>query len=170
MGFLDFLKDLFPPGENPLRGMEPQCIHYKWVTLRLPAGWRFAQADGRSFKVIGPGDCSVDCLFSGLLHDDHNIRARDFEKKYKKGIVQSTSKYFLESKSVRDEILPTGVLWLEATDLKGQTQQLRIALLNPRPQNMEWLPPVLLVTCMMPGTPNERFEVLRNALRSAEWN
>lgn len=177
MGVLDFLKKLFPPGDgNPLLAMEPQCVRYKYLTLRLPTGWRFTNADGRSFTASGPGGCAVEFFLAGInAPGGGGVKAEEFENK-RKDIVRLMGKYFLESKSAGETILPTGVLWMEATDIQGPNQRLRIALLNPRPRNQEWVPPMLQVTCTMPGVSAgegfgaERFEALRSALRSAEWN
>ena len=175
MGVVDFLKKIFPPGKNPLLAMEPQCVRYQWLTLRLPAGWRFTEADGRSFKASGPGGCSVDFFLSGISDGDEALRASKFEKK-RKGLIQLLGKHFLEGKSGGETVLPTGVIWMEAADTRGKDKRLRIALLYPKPRNSEWVPPILQVTCTMPAASAgdafgaERFEALREALRSAEWN
>jgi hypothetical protein len=169
MGFGDFLKNLFPQGENPLQAMEPQCLRYRWVTLRLPTGWRFTQADGRSFRITGPGDCLVDGFFSDVSRGRHYVMARDFDQK-RDEIVELASKHFLEGKSLRPEVLPAGALWLEAADTKADRQRLRIVLINPRPHNQERLPPMLLVTCTASGAPSDAFRALRDSLRSAQWN
>lgn len=175
MGVLDFLKKLFPQGESPLLAMEPQSVRYKYLTLRLPTGWRFTHADGRSFTASGPGSCSAEFFFAVITEPYRLLKAHEFEEK-RKDIVRLMGKYFLEGKAAGETTLPTGVLWMEATDIQGQNQRLRIALLNPRPRNQEWLPPMLQVTCTMPGASaggslgGERFEALRTALRNAEWN
>lgn len=172
MGVVDLLKKIFPPGKNPLLAMEPQCVRYQWFTLRLPAGWRFTEADGRSFKASGPGGCLVDFFLAGLKG---GIKASDFEKN-REGLIQLLGKYILEEKSGGETVLPTGVIWMEAADTRGKDKRLRIALLNPKPRNIEWIPPILQVTCTMPAASAgdafgaERFEALREALRGAEWN
>lgn len=179
MGILDFLKKVFPPGESPLLAMEPQCVRYQWLTLRLPAGWRFTQADGRGFTASGPGSCSAEFFFANVIKGarerGQRLRAQEFENE-RKNLVQLMGKHFLEGKSGGETILPTGVVWMEATDAQGQGKRLRIALLNPRPRNQEWIPPMLQVTCTIPGGPSseglgaDRFDALRAALRSIEWN
>jgi hypothetical protein len=179
MGLSDFLKKLFPPGESPLLSMEPQCVRYQWLTLRLPAGWRFTQADGRSFTASGPRGYSVGFFFANVIKGAHErgqrLRAQEFENE-RKNLVQLMSKHFLEGKSSGEAILPNGVVWMEATDAQGQGKRLRIALLNPRPRTEEWIPPMLQVTCTIPsgsssvGLAADRFEALRAALRSIEWN
>ncbi|HET9405533.1 MAG TPA: hypothetical protein VFO57_13215 [Burkholderiales bacterium] len=179
MGLSDFLKKLFPPGESPLLSMDPQCVRYQWLTLRLPAGWRFTQADGRSFSASGPGSCSVAFFFANVVKGAHKsgqrLRAQEFEDE-RKNLVQLMGKYFLEGKSGGETILPTGIVWMEATDTQGQGKRLRIALLNPRPRNQEWIPPMLQVTCTTPGGSSreslgaDQFEALRAALRGIEWN
>ena len=175
MGVIDFLKKMFPPGKNPLISMEPQCVRYEWLTLRLPAGWRFTEADGRGFKASGPGGCVVDGHLARVTLGSEKIRTADFEKK-RKVVVQFLHKYVLEGKSRGETILPTGEIWMEATDTRGRDKRLRIALFNPKPRNAEWIPPTLQVTCTMPASSAgdsfsaERFQALRDALVSAEWN
>jgi len=175
---LDFLKKLFPPAEkpkNPLLGMEPDCVRYEWLTLRLPTGWRFTEADGYYCKASGPGGCSFDIFFSRIGSEDYGAKAVKFEK-HGKELLEMTSRSFLEVESAAATTLPTGVLWMEATATAGKVDRLRIALINPKPRNSELLPPILMLNCTLPaGTAAspfgaERLEALRAALRAAEWN
>src|SRR3954453_21256309 len=158
MGVLDFLKKLFPPGENPMLGMEPQCVRFRWLTLRLPPGWRFTEADGMNFKAAGPGDCAVDGFLAGVHGSG---KAGD--------LVRLMSEHFFRKGSAPAEtVLAHGVVWLEAVEGRGKEKTLRLALIKPKPGEGGRLPPVLQVTCTLPGT--SAAEALRAALRSAQWN
>lgn len=169
MGILDALKKLIPKGEPP-PVMEPQCVRHRFLTVRLPTGWQFTQADERVFAASGPGGCLVQFLLAAI-NMRGGAKASEFEE-HRKDIVRLVRDYFLESKSAEETIMPTGVMWMEATDVHAKDRRLRIVLLNTRPRNHDWLPPMLQVTCTMPGgsTTDKRFEELRAALRSVEWN
>ena len=175
MGLSAFLKKLFPPGENPLRSMEPQCIQYRWVTVRLPLGWQFTKAEGLSFTASGPGPCEATFFLAAVNSGRRPFMAADFEKERKK-LITLMGTYALEGKAGPETVLPNGVVWMEATDTHKGSPRLRVALVNPRPRNEDRIPPMLQVTCTMPagstagGLTAERFEALRAALRSAEWN
>jgi len=180
---LDFLKRLFPPAEkpkNPLLGMEPGCVRYEWLTLRLPTGWRFTQADGPHCEASGPGGCSVNIFFAriggqGIGGESYAAKAAEFEQN-RKALLEMASRQFLQVEAAAVKTLPTGVLWMEATDSAGKADHLRIVVINPKPRNSELLPAFLTVDCTLPaGSATspfgaERLEALRAALRGAEWN
>jgi hypothetical protein len=172
MGLSDLLKKIFPPGKNPLLGLEPQCVRYDCLTLRVPTGWRFTEGDGWAFKASGPGDCRAELFLANVVSGWHP-NASEFEANRKR-LVSLIAKHILRSENATETMLPTGVMWMEAMDA-GREKQLRVALLNTRPRYSDLLPPMLQVTCTMPagGTESftaETFHALRNALRNIEWN
>lgn len=174
MGVVDFLKKIFPPGKNPLLAMEPQCVRYQWLTLRLPADWRFTQADGRSCKASGPGGCSAEFFIVPAFNRYVDVQKVERNRAHFAKIMRN---YIFKSRVAVETILPTGLLWMEASDIQGQEERLQIALFNPQSRNPEFLQPTSLqVTCTMrrasagAAFSAERFEQLRGALRSIEWN
>lgn len=171
MGIFDSLKKALAPEEPPFRGMEPQCVRYGWFTMDLPAGWQFTQADNRRFAVSGPGSCYVEVEF---MHP-RGFSMSAFDK-HRETMLQIMRRS-VQSPSAKEKHLMTGVMWVEATDVQENAQRQRIALFNSRPRNPEdHPPPVLTVTCTLPGTSAgaafdaERTEPFCEALRSIKWN
>lgn len=170
MGIFDFLKNSGASRE-PLLALEPQCVRYEWFTMSLPAGWQFTQADSRSFAASGPGGFLAEVKFA----HPRGFTMSSFDK-HREAILQ-IMRGFLQSRSGKEKKLMTGVMWMEAIEVQGKAQRLRIALFNSRPRNLEDLPPpLLMVTCTLPGTSAgaafdvERTEIFSEALQSVKWN
>ena len=150
--------------------MEPACVRYDWFTLRLPTGWQFTGADKQAFRISGPGGSTVEIVFLS----PRGFRMTDVDKHRR--LLLQLMQNFVENRPNETD-LPAGVLWAEAMDVQGQSERMRIALFNMRPQNLEDPPPpILQVTCTMPNSSPgsrlgaERFEQLRAALRGIEWH
>ena len=174
MGILDLLKKLMPEGEPP-PAMEPQCVRHKYLTIRLPVGWRFLSADPRKFEASGPGGASAEFYISHVYEGRRLMKAEEVEQRREE--IRKIHRMLLGSNSAQEEVLPGGALWMEAGDTQGESQRLQIVVLNPKPRAAEIpSPPSVHVICKMPGASAgggfsaERFEALRAAVRSLEWN
>lgn len=175
MGILDLLKKLVPEGE-PFPAMEPRCVRHKYLTIRLPVGWQFLSADPRKFEASGPGGALAEFYVSHISTGPRRLlKAEEVEQRREE--IRKIQRMLVGGKSAHEEVLPGGVLWMEAGDTQGENHRLQIALLNPKPRAAEIpSPPSVHVICTMPGASAgagfsaERFEALRAAVRSLEWN
>ena len=176
MGIADFLKKLFPPGKNPLLALEPQCLRHVFLTLRLPQGWQFTgHNDSRMFKATGPGGAAAELSIAPAFNQ--RVEAKNAEQN-RAQFVKVMRDHVFKGRKPSEEVLSTGVLWMEAKDVQGGNERLEVVLFHPQSRSPERLgqPTRLQITCTLPqGSADaafraERFEALRAALRAVEWN
>jgi len=179
MGILDWLKEQLHPPSDVL-AMEPQCLRHRVLTVRLPVGWQFTRADSWRFTATGPGGCSAEftlrrIVSGGTAENQIHMKANEVEG-HRQEIIQMLRDQFLKG-DVKEMKAPEGVLWLEQSDVEGQNSRLLIAILNSKPRDPEiGPPPIIHIVCTAPGGAAgggftaERFDALRSAMRSAEWN
>jgi hypothetical protein len=181
MGLINWLKKYFPDPPSDVLSMEPQCLRHRVLTVRLPTGWQFTHADSWRFSATGPDGCSVQCDFRRVITggtDLHNYTYMKAEEigRQRQELIQTLQKYVLGG-SANEVKAPDNILWLERSDVEGQRARLQIAVLNSALRDREiGPPPVLHIVCTAPSGSSggafsaDRFNALRSAVRSAEWN
>ena len=164
MGLLDALKGLIPKGE-PFP-WDPQSIRHPLFTLRLPENWRFTRADWGRATATGPAGQTVEFYYSGRAQP---VTAKDMPKMLElQGMLVKHDAGFKSAPT--QSTLTNGVLWTEASELKGTEQQFVVYVLKLREEGT-------MQICLRTSVPvssgalgAERLETLRGVLRSVEWS
>jgi len=175
MGFLDALKKLLPK-EEPLP-WDAQSVCLPFLTVRLPAGWRFTQATWRSARALGPGEQPVEFYFTADT-ENRPMTPRDAESarpeilRLMGGLVKHDAGL---NATPAQSVLPNGVLWTEANEVKGAERWFVVYLANLQPRAAEFKMRMAQI-CMRTRVPvsvgalgDERLETLRGVMRSVEW-
>lgn len=176
MGFLDALKKLVPKSE-PMP-WDAQSVRHALFTLRLPEGWRFTRADWDRAAATGPANQSVEFYFApqGVKPKpapEEIEGARPKVLELMKMLVKHDAR--LDATPVQT-VLPNGLLWTEASEVRGTEQRFVAYVMNLRPGATEHpgMCPMICLRTSVQVTSGalgaERLETLRGALRAVEWN
>lgn len=176
MGFRDVLKKLFPERE-PLQWDAHSVRHPLGIALRLPEGWQFTAFDEVTADASGPGNQAVKfyirAQFLSMMPSPEEIESfRPKALELMKGLVKHDSQ--LNATPVQ-KVLPSGVLWTEASEVKGAEQHFVAYAVNLQPRDAKYegkCPMICLRTSVPAGSGAlgaERLEKLREVLRTAEW-
>lgn len=173
MGLLDVLKKLVPKSEP----LDPHVLRHELFTLRLPDGWRFTRDDGRTVAAVGPANQAATFYFNwgaeGVPATAQEIeRARPKMLELLGMLVKADARF--KATPVKN-VLPSGVLWIEASEVQGAEQQFVIYMANPQPRKPQ-RPAMLIQISLRTSVPvssgalgAERLETLRGVLRNVEW-
>ena len=164
MGFLDALKRLVPKSE-PMP-WDARTIRHQQFTLRLPDGWRFTRADWSRAAAIGPADQAVELSY--LVRKQPDLKSQDAPKLL--DLMRMLVRHDAGINSTPTQAtLPNGVLWTEASEVKGSEQQFVVYVLKLQQ-------PQVTHICLRPSCPvssgglgAERLETLRGVMRAVEW-
>ena len=170
MGFLDALKKLVPKTE-PVP-WDARCLRHPAFTLRLPEGWRFTQADWDRATVRGPADQAVELYYSGQQEDMPTTpeaieRARPKYLELMRGLVKHDARL---KATPTQSVLRNGVLWTEASEVKGAEQQFVVYTIHLQPARLIQLTLRTSIPVSSGALGAERLETLRGVMRGVEWN
>lgn len=165
MGFLDALKKLVPTAE-PMP-WDAQTIRHRQFTLRLPAGWRFTRADWARAAAIGPADQPIELFFA--VRPQPGLTSQDAPKllDLMRMLVRHDAKL---SGTPTQATLPNGVLWTEASEVKGTEQRFVAYVLKLQEYGTVQICLRASVPLSSGAIGAERLETLRGVLRAVEWN
>jgi hypothetical protein len=170
MGLLDALKGLLPKSE-PFP-WDPQSIRPPQFTLRLPEGWHFTEADWRSAKAAGPAGQSVDFIYTahvkGVPASVEELQRAQPKYLEMQGMLVKHDAGLKAAPS--SSVLPNGVLWTEASEVKGAEQRFVVYLMRLQPAKMMQLCVRTSIPVSSGALGAERLETLRGVLRGVEWN
>jgi len=179
MGLSDWFKKLFEP-PNFVSKEEPHCLRHYVLTLRLPAGWQFTVPSSDQFTATGPGGCSASCVFgrvwtSGTQDNPSYMSAKEMRGR-RPEFIKLLQNWFKGGGAVEVKSADN-ILWLERSKADAQSALLEMAIVNYAPRDPVLDPPwVLRIDCTAPAGAGggtfvaDRFDALRTALQSAEWN
>jgi len=164
MSFLDGLKKLLPQGE-PLP-WDAQTIRHADFTLRLPDGWRFTRADWGGAAAAGPADQALQLFFAARRQP--RLTSEDMPQLL--DLMRMLVRYDAKFKSTPTQAtLPNGVLWTEASEVKGTVQQFVVYVLKPYETRSRQVCLRTSVPVSSGGFGAERLETLRGMMRAIEW-
>lgn len=165
MGFLDALKKLVPKSE-PMP-WDVQTIRHQQFSLRLPEGWRFTRADSGRAAAIGPADQAVELFYS--VRTQPGLTSQDAPKllDLMRMLVRHDARF---NSTPTQATLPNGVLWTEASEVKGTEQQFVVYVLKLQETRTTQICLRTSVQVSSGRLGAERLETLRGVMRAVEWN
>jgi hypothetical protein len=170
VGLLDALRGLLPKGE-PFP-WDPQSIRHPQFTLQLPEGWRFTEADWARAKVAGPAGQSVDFHYTpqakGVPTTAEELQRAQPKYLELQGMLVKHDAGLKATPS--SSVLPGGVLWTEASEVKGTEQRFVVYLMRLQPARMMQLCLRTSIPVSSGALGAERLETLRGVLRAVVWN
>jgi hypothetical protein len=165
MAFLDSLKKLLPKHE-PMP-WDAQTIGHPHFRLRLPEGWRFTRADWDRAAAVGPADHGVELFYS--VRQQRKLTPEEMPKVLE--LMRMLVRHDARLKTAPTQAtLPNGVLWTEASEVKGVEQQFVVYVLNIQETRATQ---ICLRTSVPVASGNlgaERLETLRGALRAVQYS
>ena len=165
MGFLDALKKLVPKSE-PMP-WDLQTIRHPQFSLRLPEGWRFTSADWGRAAAIGPANQQIELFYSVRMQPQ--LTAQDAPKLLDLMRMLVRHDAGLNSTPTQST-LPNGVLWTEASEVKGTEQQFVVYVLKLQEPRTAQICLRTSVPVASGGLGAERLETLRGVMRAVDWN
>jgi hypothetical protein len=165
MGLLDALKKLVPKSE-PMP-WDVHTIRHQQFILHMPEGWRFTRADWGRAAAIGPADQAVELFYS--VRTQPESKSQDIPKllDLMRMLVRHDAGF---SGTPTQATLPNGVLWTEASELKGKEQQFVVYVLKAQGTRSTQICLRTSVPASSGGPGAQRVEALRGVMRAVEWN
>jgi hypothetical protein len=170
MGFLDKLKEKLLPKEVPFP-WDAQSVRHERFTMRLPEGWRFTRADWARAAAVGPGNQAVQFYYSVRTKNAPET-PQDIERARPKmlELLGMLVKHDAQLNATPTQsVLPSGVLWTEASEVKGDQQEFVVYTTHLQPARVIQLSLRTSVPVSSGSMGAERLETLRGVLRSVEW-
>ena len=164
MGFLDALKKLVP-ASAPMPWDE-RTIRHPRFSLRLPEGWRFTGADWRRATAVGPADHSAELYYQA--QGQPGLTSKDVPKllELARGLVRHDAGF---KSTPAQSALPNGVLWTEASEVKGSEQGVVVYALKMDGAGIAQICLRTTVPVSSGKLGAERLEALRAMLREVDW-
>jgi hypothetical protein len=154
------------PASGPMP-WDARSIRHGRFTLRLPEGWQFTQADWGRAAAVGPANQALQ--FSYPVRAQPGLTPRDAPKLLElMGMLVKHDAGFNSAPS--QMTLPNGVLWTEASEVKGADQQFVVYLLKLEEEATTQICLRTSVPVSSGALGRERLETLRGVLRNVEWN
>jgi hypothetical protein len=165
MSFLDALKKLVPKGE-PIP-WDAQSIRHQQFSLRLPDGWRFTKADWGRAAAVGPADQAIEFFYSAQAQPGLTSQETPKLLELMRMLVRHDAGF---GSTPTQATLPNGVLWTEASEVKGAVQQFVVYVLRLQEARTMQICLRTSVPVSSGGLGAERLETLRGVMRAVEWN
>jgi hypothetical protein len=142
-------------------------IRHQQFSLRLSEAWRFTRADWGRAAAIGPADQTLELFYS--VRTQPASTSQDVPKllDLMRMLVRHDAGF---ASTPTQATLPNGVLWTEASEVKGTEQQFVVYVLKVQETRTTQICLRTSVPVSRGGLGAERLETLRGVMRAVEWN